>query len=126
MTLNKESDIEFFVGQLTRKETCLEPNHFYEFHMLNSPIESLNGQSILDYLSISPNILAKLFLLKPPTRILDASLISHMIDSFDIKDKESKVELIKKALPAHFIMNYDDISDDLFFNNPIVRCFDDI
>ena len=83
MTLNKESDIEFFVNSLTKKEMILEPGHFYEFHMLTSPIESLNGQSVPDYLSISPNIMAKLFLLKPPTRIKDASLISHMIDSFD-------------------------------------------
>jgi hypothetical protein len=126
MILNKESDIEFFVNLLTRKEMCLEPNHFYEFHMLNSPIESLNGQSIPDYLGISPNILAKLELMKPMTKIEDASLISHMIDSFDEKDRESKIEMIKQALPEHFIMEYDDISDDLFFNNPIVRCFDDI
>jgi len=91
MTLNKESDIEFFVNHLTKKEMSLEATHFYEFHMLNSPIESLNGQSIPDYLGISPNILAKLFLLKPPTKIEDASLISHMIDSFDCKDRECKL-----------------------------------
>jgi hypothetical protein len=57
---------------------------------------------------------------------MDASLISHMIYSLDVKDRETNLNHIKDALPKNFIMEYDDISDDLFFNNPILRCFDDL
>ena len=104
MTLNKESDIEFFVNQLTMKDRCMDQNYFYEFNMITSPIESLNGQSIPDYLGVSPNILAKLFLLKPQIKINDASLISNMIQQFKEKDREHNLEEIKAALPNNFIM----------------------
>ena len=63
MTLNKESDIDHFIKKLTSDaETADETANFYEFGNKNAPLESLNCQSIPDYLSTSPNIHAKLYL----------------------------------------------------------------
>jgi hypothetical protein len=39
MTLNKESDIDYFISQLGSKQ---ETNFIYEFQQINSVIESLN------------------------------------------------------------------------------------
>jgi hypothetical protein len=49
-----------------------------------------------------------------------------LIEGFEPEKRDGHTEMIKEALPDKFIQEDEDISDDLFYNNPIFRCFDEL
>ena len=44
----------------------------------------------------------------------------------NVEDREAQLMAIKDFFPFDFICESDGIFDDLFFNNPIMRCFDNV
>jgi hypothetical protein len=56
------------------------------------------------------------------------TMLGMLYDSFDPAKKKKHIESIKATLPANFITddNQVAVNDDLFFNNIITRCFDDL
>ena len=51
-------------------------------------------------------------------------MLNSLIEAFHPEKRLVNTDLIKEALPDKFIQEDEDISDDLFYNNPIFRCFD--
>jgi len=52
--------------------------------------------------------------------------LTSLIEAFDPEERQKYTDYIKEALPEKFIQEDEDISDDLFYNNPIFRCFDNL
>ena len=77
MIPNMKCDIDYFVETIINND-AVRDYHFKKVDLF-APFEVLNGQTMIDYLTLSPNILGKVMNDKAREKMEDFSLIGQLL-----------------------------------------------